>query len=178
MSRIGKKPIEIPKAVSIFIGDEIISVTGKYGILEKKILNSVNLKLLEDKLFISRTIETKKAREYHGLIRALIQNMVLGVSQKFSKSLIAEGVGYKFQLEKEVLIANVGYTHSISFNIPQDLEIKLESPTKIIISGMDKEKVGFMAANIRNIRPPEPYKGKGILYQGEIIRRKVGKTGK
>ena len=115
---------------------------------------------------------------YHGLTRALIQNMIIGVNAKFSKILVAEGVGYKFQLDKQRLILNMGYTHPIEFIIPSDLEIKAESPTKIIISGIDKEKVGFLAAKIREIRPPEPYKGKGIMYEGEKILRKAGKSGK
>jgi large subunit ribosomal protein L6 len=104
--------------------------------------------------------------------------MIIGVNTKFSKILVAEGVGYKFQLDKQRLILNMGYTHPIEFIIPSDLEIKAESPTKIIISGIDKEKVGFLAAKIREIRPPEPYKGKGIMYEGEKILRKAGKSGK
>ena len=111
-------------------------------------------------------------------MRALIQNMVKGVDQQFSKVLIAEGVGYKFQIEKTNLIVNVVYSHPIQFAIPSDLSIKVESITKISISGIDKERVGFFASQIRSTRPPEPYKGKGILYEGEKILRKAGKTGK
>ena len=178
MSRIGKKLIEIPKDVSINITEESILIKGKYGYLEQKLNNLLNITISENKLFISRKEDTTKSREYHGLIRALIQNMVTGVTHKFSKVLIAEGVGYKFQIENKKLIVNVGYTHPINFEIPSDLEIKLESPTKINITGINKEKVGFLASKIRDMRPPEPYKGKGILYDGEIIRRKAGKTGK
>ena len=104
--------------------------------------------------------------------------MIIGVNNKFSKILVAEGIGYKFQLDKQRLVLNMGFTHPIEFVIPSDLEIKLESPTKIRISGIDKEKVGFLAAKIREIRPPEPYKGKGIMYEGEKILRKAGKSGK
>lgn len=178
MSRIGKKLIQIPNDVSLTITEEKILVKGKHGILEQSLLNLLNFTLSENKLFITRKNDEKKTREYHGLIRALIQNMVTGVTQKFSKTLIAEGVGYKFQVEKKSLIVNVGYTHPIEFSIPEDLEIKLESATKISILGINKEKVGFLAAKIRDTRPPEPYKGKGLLYDGEIIRRKAGKTGK
>jgi len=178
MSRIGKKIIDIPKEVSITITNEKIIVKGQYGILEQSLLNILNFTLLDNKLSITRINDLKKTREYHGLIRALVQNMVLGVTQKFSKTLIAEGVGYKFQLDKKILIVNVGYTHPIQFQIPEDLEIKLESPIRISILGINKEKVGFLAAKIRDTRPPEPYKGKGLLYDGEIIRRKAGKTGK
>jgi large subunit ribosomal protein L6 len=178
MSRIGKKLIQIPNDVSLTITEEKILVKGKHGILEQSLLNLLNFTLSENKLFITRKNDEKKTREYHGLIRALIQNMVIGVTQKFSKTLIAEGVGYKFQIDKKSLIVNAGYTHPIQFPIPEDLEIKLESATKISIFGINKEKVGFLAAKIRDTRPPEPYKGKGLLYDGEIIRRKAGKTGK
>jgi large subunit ribosomal protein L6 len=178
MSRIGKKSIEIPTDVSITIENTQIIVKGKYGIQKHSILDILNFKIEDSKLTITRIDDNKKTREYHGLTRALVQNMVLGVSQKFSKTLIAEGVGYKFQVEKEKLTLNVGFTHPIQFLIPADLSIKLESPTKIEIAGIDREKVGFLAAKIRETRPPEPYKGKGIMYENEKIIRKAGKTGK
>jgi len=178
MSRIGKKPIEIPKDVTIQCIDTKVTVKGKHGSLEQNVSDNLNITQENSKLIISRKDNTKKVREYHGLIRALIQNMVIGVTEKFTKTLIAEGVGYKFQLDKTNLVLNMGYTHPIEFQIPKDLTIKLESPTKISISGIDKEKVGFLAAKVRDIRPPEPYKGKGILYEGEKIIRKAGKTGK
>ena len=138
----------------------------------------MELLIEEKKLVLKRLKETKEVKSYHGLIRALLQNMVKGVDQQFSKVLIAEGVGYKFQVEKTNLIVNVGYSHPIQFSIPTDLAIKVESNTKISILGIDKEKVGFFASQIRSTRPPEPYKGKGILYEGEKILRKAGKTGK
>jgi len=178
MSRIGKKIIDIPPDVTVTINERKISTKGKYGNLEKSFENFVQIERNENKINILKTIDTKQSRAYHGLTRALIQNMISGVSSKFSKILIAEGIGYKFQLDKQKLILNMGYTHPIEFNIPSDLEIKLESPTKIIVSGIDKEKVGFLAAKIREIRPPEPYKGKGIMYEGEKILRKEGKSGK
>jgi large subunit ribosomal protein L6 len=111
-------------------------------------------------------------------MRALVQNMVTGVSEQFTKTLIAEGVGYKFQIDKNNLVINAGYSHPVEFPIPSDLTLKTESPTKLLITGIDKEKVGFLASKIHDVRPPEPYKGKGLLYQGEKIRRKAGKTGK
>lgn len=178
MSRIGKKLIEIPQAVLIDITKEQIKVTGTNGVLEQKLVGSLNFTLSENKLLITRNNNLKETKAYHGLMRALVQNMILGVTRKFSKSLIAEGVGYKFQIKNNILIVNAGYTHVIEVNIPIDLEIKIESLTKITISGINKERVGFLTAQIRNIRLPEPYKGKGILFEGEIIRRKVGKTGK
>ena len=178
MSRIGKKSIEIPKEVSIQLENEKIVVKGKHGSLERQILNNLKLEIIEKKLVITRNDDSKQSRSYHGLIRALVQNMVSGVDQKFSKTLIAEGVGYKFQVDKTNLILSVGFSHPVEFAIPPDLTIKAESPTKLVISGIDKEKVGFLAAKIRDMRPPEPYKGKGILYEVEKILRKAGKTGK
>jgi large subunit ribosomal protein L6 len=178
MSRIGKKPIDLPESVSITLNEEKIIVKGNHGLMELNLVNFLKFEIENNKLYISRKEETAKAREFHGLLRAIIQNMVLGVTKKFVKTLIAEGVGYKFQVEKKKLIVNVGFTHSVEFEIPEDLEIKLESTVKISISGISKEKVGFFADKIRSTKPPEPYKGKGILYQGEIVRRKAGKTGK
>jgi large subunit ribosomal protein L6 len=178
MSRIGKKLIEIPEGVSIAVQDKKIIVKGKHGTLEREILDVLDILIEEKKLVLKRLKETKEVKSYHGLIRALLQNMVKGVDQQFSKVLIAEGVGYKFQVEKTNLIVNVGYSHPIQFSIPTDLAIKVESNTKISILGIDKEKVGFFASQIRSTRPPEPYKGKGILYEGEKILRKAGKTGK
>jgi large subunit ribosomal protein L6 len=178
MSRIGKKVIEIPKDVSVQLENEKIIVKGKHGSLEREILNNLKLEITDQKLVITRNDDSKQSRSYHGLIRALVQNMVSGVDQKFSKTLIAEGVGYKFQVDKTKLILSVGFSHPVEFEIPSDLSIKAESPTKLVISGIDKEKVGFLAAKIRDMRPPEPYKGKGLLYEGEKILRKAGKTGK
>lgn len=178
MSRIGKKIITIPKNVSIDIKQNIVLVKGKHGSLDLPFQQIVEISINENQISVQRINDEKQSRAYHGLIRALLQNMILGVSQQFSKTLIAEGVGYKFQLEKKVLILNMGYTHPIKFEIPEDISIKIETPTKIIITGINKEKVGFWAAKIRNVKPPEPYKGKGILYEGEKIIRKAGKTGK
>nr|YP_009545415.1 ribosomal protein L6 [Mallomonas splendens]AYO28569.1 ribosomal protein L6 [Mallomonas splendens] len=178
MSRIGKKPIVIPKDVSITLVNRELIVQGKFGTLKRIVSENINILLEPGKLIITRINEEKNSRESHGLNRALIQNMVDGVEKKFSKTLIAEGVGYRFQVEKNFLILNVGFTHPVQFQIPEDLSIKVESNTKIQLFGIDKEKVGFFAAKIRNMRPPEPYKGKGILYEGEKIIRKAGKTGK
>jgi len=178
MSRVGKRAIDIPETVSVSFQDKILTVKGKHGTLEQSIHDILNIEIINKKIIITRNEETDKAKEFHGLIRALVNNMVIGVTNKFSKSLIAEGVGYKFQIDKKTLILSVGFTHPIQFEIPSDLEIKLESPTKILITGINKEKVGFLAAKIRSVRPPEPYKGKGLLYDGEIVRRKAGKTGK
>lgn len=178
MSRVGKKAIDIPKDVSITINQDKITVKGKNGTLERTLVDLLNYEIIETKIVITRKNETKNCRSLHGLMRALIQNMVTGVDEKFTKTLVAEGVGYKFQVEKAKIILSVGFSHPVEFPIPPDLAIKAESPTKISISGIDKEKVGFLAAKIRDMRPPEPYKGKGILYDGEKVLRKAGKTGK
>lgn len=182
MSRVGKKVITIPKSVSVTVTEmgenQKISIQGTHGSLERLVSKNVRVVVENDFMFIQRKGETKEIRSYHGLIRALLQNMVTGVDQKFSKILVAEGVGYKFQVDKSNLIANVGFTNPVSFLIPKEIAVKSESNTKISITGIDKEQVGFLAAQIRAIRPPEPYKGKGILYEGEKIIRKAGKTGK
>ncbi len=178
MSRVGKKVIEIPKDVSVVITDKTINVKGKHGSLEREINDLITLNIKDNQLFVKRINDQKKTRSYHGLMRALIQNMVTGVDQLFTKTLIAEGVGYKFQADKAKLVINVGFTHPVEFQIPTDITVKQEGPTKIHISGIDREKVGSLASKIRDMRPPEPYKGKGILYDGEKIIRKAGKTGK
>ena len=178
MSRIGKKEIIIPKDVVAYLENEKIVVKGKYGTLEQVLFKEIQVLIKEEQIVISKKEDTKKARALHGLVRALIQNMILGVINKCSKTLIAEGVGYKFQQDKKTLILTMGYSHPVEFLIPDDLTIKLESPTKILIEGIEKQKVGLFASQIRDIRPPEPYKGKGIRYEGEIILRKAGKTGK
>ena len=178
MSRIGKKPIEIPKGVTVDLTEHKIEVNGKHGKLEQTFSNLIAIEIHENNLILKPLQETKQARSYHGLMRALIQNMVKGVDATFQKTLVAEGVGYKFQVEKEKLVLSVGFSHPVFFIIPSDLQVKLESNTKISIQGISKEKVGFFASQIRAIRPPEPYKGKGIQYLGEKILRKAGKTGK
>lgn len=179
MSRIGKKPIEIPEGVSVFMEEKKLLVKGKNGTLEQLIQKDVvDIEMDKQWLTVKLLQDTKRARSYHGLIRALIQNMIRGVENNFSKVLIAEGVGYKFQLDKEKLIVNVGFSHPVLFSIPSDIKVKVESNTKLSLTGMSKEKVGFFASTIRSIRPPEPYKAKGIQYEGEKILRKAGKTGK
>lgn len=178
MSRVGKKAIIIPKEVSVIINKNEITIKGKFGTLQRFLSDNVSVTLEPEKIIVHRIDDEKTSRASHGLHRALIQNMINGVTQKFSKTLIAEGVGYRFQVDKNLLNLNVGFTHPVQFEIPEDLTIKLESPTKIQLTGIDREKVGFFAAKIRDMKPPEPYKGKGILYEGEKILRKAGKTGK
>jgi large subunit ribosomal protein L6 len=178
MSRIGKKEITIPTNVCVTLESNKLTTKSIFGSLEIIILDSIEITLSENKIEIRRKDDSKKVRALHGLIRANIQNMIVGVSEKFSKVLIVEGVGYKFQQDKDKLILNMGYSHTVELIIPKDLSVKAETLTKLTISGIDKQKVGLFASEIRKIRPPEPYKGKGIRYDNEIISRKVGKTGK
>ena len=178
MSRIGKKIITIPSDVSVSLEAGKIIARGKHGILERSFTDLISIELEEKVLQVKNMFETKQSRAYHGLMRALIQNMITGVSETFTKVLIAEGIGYKFQVDQKKLVLNMGYSHPIEFPIPDDLKIQTESPTRLKISGIDKERVGFFASKVREVRPPEPYKGKGILYEGETIVRKAGKSGK
>jgi len=180
MSKIGKKPIKLSDSIKIDIdhNKNEVKVQGKSGVLIKSFLKLVVFKIENNELIVSLTDSTKFAKSYYGLVRNLLQNMVDGVSKQFSKSLIAEGVGYKFQVDNNFIILNIGFTHPIKIVIPNDLTIRLVSPTKITVSGIDKEKVGLYTSTLREFRPPEPYKGKGLMYENEIIRRKVGKTGR
>lgn len=178
MSRVGKKEIVIPKEVSVFFENKSLVIKGIHGMLQLDSFNDLQILINDNKILVLRNEDTKKSRALHGLTRALIQNMILGVHQKFSQVLVVEGVGYKFQLDKDSLILNMGYSHPVELNIPSNLSVKLESSTRISICGIDKQKVGLFASEIRKIRPPEPYKGKGIRYENEVILRKAGKTGK
>ena len=179
MSRVGKKIINIPKDVEIKITDTSVNVKGKFGTLNQEINEKmVKVEQIDNTIRLTCLMTSKKANAYHGLMRALIQNMITGVSSQFTKTLKAVGVGYKFQVTANKLIINAGFSHPIEFEIPKDLTLKTESPTELSITGIDKERVGFLASKIHDVRPPEPYKGKGLLYLGEKIIRKAGKTGK
>jgi large subunit ribosomal protein L6 len=179
MSRVGKRLINIPKDVEVKITNELIEIKGKFGTLNQKINPTmVTVEQIDNNLKINLLIKSKAANAYYGLMGALIQNMVTGVSQQFTKTLEAKGVGYKFQLDKEKLTISAGFSHPVEMPIPSDLTLKTESPTRLSITGIDKERVGFLASKIHDVRPPEPYKGKGILYDGEQIVRKAGKTGR
>lgn len=178
MSRIGKKEIIIPKNVTITVESGKFVAKGVFGSLEEIIPTEFYLEILGDKIRIQKTTDSKRVRALHGLTRANIQNIILGVSQRFSKILVVEGIGYKFQLDKNKLILNMGYSHLIERIVPEYLNVSLESSNKLIICGINKQKVGLFASEIRKIRPPEPYKGKGIRYEKEVILRKTGKTGK
>lgn len=176
MSRIGKKPVEIPKGVTINLDGNNIKVKGPKGELSRTIHPSMKTEIAEGELIVTRPNDLKESRALHGLTRALIQNMVVGVTESYKKSLEIVGVGYKAELKGKNLLLNIGYSHPIYFVPPEEIKLEVPAPTQIIISGNDKELVGLVAAKIRSFRKPEPYKGKGIKYSDERIIRKAGKT--
>lgn len=178
MSRIGKLPIPVPDQVEITIDDRVIKVKGPKGELEQTIPDFVTLTQEDGQILVNRIGDSRKARERHGLARTLIANMVHGVSQGFEQRLQLQGVGYRAQVQGSNLVLNVGYSHPVEITPPEGLQIAVERNTEIIINGINKELVGNLTAKIRAIRPPEPYKGKGIRYLGEQVRQKAGKAGK
>ena len=178
MSRIGKRPIPIPKKVEIKIDGQHIAVKGPKGELERVLPTKILLEQSEEIILVKREDDSRLARQRHGLCRTLVSNMVEGVSSGFQKRLQIQGVGYRAQAQGSKLTLNVGYSKPVEMQMPKGIEVKVESNTQVTVSGIDKEIVGNVAAKIRAVRPPEPYKGKGIRYFGEIVRRKAGKTGK
>jgi len=180
MSRIGKQFITIPEKVKVKLNGQKISVDGPKGSLSRILPSLVCCTLDEERktLSIEKTQSTKLSQALFGLSRTLVDNMVKGVSVGFEKKLQITGVGYRAQIQGKDLVLNMGYSHPVTMVPPEGLSVKVESPTSVVVSGMEKEMVGEFAAKIRSVRPPEPYKGKGIAYEGEIIRRKAGKTGK
>ena len=178
MSRIGKLPVSVPKNVNVELTGQEIKVKGPHGELLHTIPSEIEVSVNEDQIVVNKKIETRIARQKYGLTRALINNMVIGVSEKFERRLQMIGVGYRSAVSGNSLTLNVGFSHPVVFEAPKDIEIKVEANTNIIISGPDKEKVGLLASQIRAVRPPEPYKGKGIRYLDEYVLRKAGKSGK
>ncbi|HWQ76397.1 MAG TPA: 50S ribosomal protein L6 [Syntrophomonas sp.] len=177
MSRIGRKPITRPDNVKINIADNIITVEGPKGVLTQQIPQDITIELMDDKLQVNRPSDDANHRALHGLTRALVANMVHGVSEGFEKKLELVGVGYRAQLQGSKLVINIGFSHPVEVEPPQGIVFEVPAPTKITVKGIDKQLVGNTAAHIRAIRKPEPYKGKGIKYEGEFIRRKAGKAG-
>jgi len=170
--------VAIPAGVKVNIADGSLTVEGPKGKLSRSYNALVQVKLEDAKLLVTRVNETKEARSFHGLYRNLIHNMVVGVSQGFSKTLIINGVGYRAEVQGKLLVMALGYSNDFIALIPEGIEVKVDPQgNRVIISGIDKEKVGEFAAQIRKLRLPEPYKGKGIRYETEVIKRKVGKTG-
>ena len=179
MSRIGKMPIELPKGVKFDQKGSTISITGPKGSLTQTFHPEMTIEMNDAVVTVKRPTDSRDHRALHGLTRALLNNMVVGVSQGFSKVLLIEGVGYRAELSGKALVLNVGYSHPVKFDPPKDVQFAVEDRgKKIIVNGIDKQVVGELSANIRKMRPPEPYKGKGVRYEGEYVRRKAGKAGK
>ena len=178
MSRIGKLPITIPDIVDVNYTDSKITVKGKFGSLENQIPESIIVSKENGKLSVQVKEKKKDSRAMHGLYRTLINNMILGVSQQFDLTLILKGVGYRAAVQGKEIVLNLGYSHPVKINIPIEIKVEVVQNTTINLKSCDKEALGLFAANIRAWRLPEPYKGKGILYKGEKILRKAGKSGK
>ena len=177
MSRIGQMPIAIPSGVKVEYKNNHITVHGPKGTLEQILDPVIQVQLGDDGLAVKRSEESRRARALHGLYRSLINNMVTGVSEGFTKALLVSGVGYRAELKGNSLMLNLGFSNPIEYPIPDSITIQVEANTRITVSGIDKEQLGQVCAEIRSFRPPEPYKGKGIRYSDERVRRKVGKTG-
>ncbi|RLQ91747.1 50S ribosomal protein L6 [Falsibacillus albus] len=178
MSRVGKKPIEIPSGVTVTLDGSTVTVKGPKGELSQTFNPDIAINIEENVVNITRPSDAKEHRALHGTTRALIANMVEGVSAGFERKLELIGVGYRAQKQGNKLVLNVGYSHPVEIEPEAGIEIEVPKNTNITIKGSNKERVGALAANIRAIRPPEPYKGKGIRFEGEYVRRKEGKTGK
>jgi large subunit ribosomal protein L6 len=179
MSRIGRMPIAIPAGVTFNVTpDNVVTVKGPKGTLEKAMHTNITIKVEDGQIHVTRPNDDKQNRELHGLVRTLVNNMVIGVSTGYQKTLELVGVGYKAQLQGKKLVLSLGYSHPVEVEAMDGIEFEVVTPTKLIVRGIDKQLVGNVSADIRKWRKPEPYKGKGVKYEGEIIRRKVGKTGK
>jgi len=177
VSRIGKKPIEKPEGVTVTVQENTVSVQGPKGGLTLGIPAGIEVQVEDNQVLVTRASDEKEHRALHGLTRALLANMVEGVTKGFEKRLDLVGVGYRAQVQGRKLVLSVGYSHPVEVDPPQGIEIEVPAPTKIVVKGIDKQQVGEMAARIRAIRRPEPYKGKGIKYENEVVRRKAGKAG-
>ena len=180
MSRIGKLPIKVPTAVDINVANDnsMVTVKGKFGTLEKALPDVIQLENTDGTLIVSLKNETRTNKALHGLYRTLINNMVIGVSEQFLITLQLQGVGYRASVQGKSLVLNLGYSHPVEIDIPEGITVEVVQNTIVNINSCDKEQLGLFAAKVRSWRPPEPYKGKGILYKGEKILRKAGKSGK
>ncbi len=177
MSRIGKQPIPVPAGVKIDLQGQQLTVTGTKGTLQREIVQDIDVQIQDNVIQVNNRIENTKVNAFRGLTRSLINNMIIGVVDGFKKVLIVEGVGYKANVSGDTLTLNVGYSNPVIFQLPKEVTASVEGNTKIVVECIDKELLGLVASRIRQIRKPEPYKGKGIRYEGEHIVRKVGKSG-
>jgi large subunit ribosomal protein L6 len=178
MSRVGRLPIVIPSGVDVDVSDHHVVVRGPKGTLERDIAPLLSVVREDGQLRVERPSEDKRARELHGLTRTLINNMIVGVTEGYRRGLEIQGVGYRAQLVGTRLQLNLGYSHPIEIDPPEGIAFEVENPTRLAVTGIDKELVGRVAAKVRACRKPEPYKGKGVRYAGEVVRRKAGKAGK
>jgi large subunit ribosomal protein L6 len=178
LSRIGKLPITVPDKVKVTVSEGAVKVEGPKGQLERTLPREITIRQADGQLVFERPSDDYKHRALHGLVRSLVANMVRGVNEGFTKNLELVGVGYRVAKQGEELVLSLGYSHPIRFKPPQGISIDVQDPTKFSVSGISIEDVGQVAANLRGMRPPEPYKGKGVMYRGEKIRRKAGKAGK
>ncbi|NBF40085.1 MAG: 50S ribosomal protein L6 [Spirochaetes bacterium] len=177
MSRVGKLPVPIPENVKVSIADRNVTVEGPRGTMSQEFSNLVEVKSEDGVILVTRVNDSKRARAFHGLYRNLIRNMVTGVTTGFSRTLLINGVGYRAELRENTLVLNLGFSTPIEYPVPEGLTITTEGPNKFTVSGNSKQEVGKAASELRSLRPPEPYKGKGIKYEEERIVRKVGKAG-
>jgi large subunit ribosomal protein L6 len=178
MSRIGKLAINIPKTVNLINNNSVLTVKGEFGTLERIIPETIQIEKIDNILTVSLKNETRSSKAFHGLYRTLINNMIIGVSEQFVITLMLQGVGHRANIQDQALVLNLGFSHLVKIIIPDNIMVEVVQNTVINIKGCDKEKLGLFAAKIRSWRPPEPYKGKGILYKDEQILRKAGKSGK
>ena len=177
MSRIGKIPVKVPKGVKVTFSDEVMTVEGPKGKLTQKFHPIISLEEKGDEIVLSRANDEKQTKAFHGLYRKLLSNMVSGVTNGFSRTLVISGVGYRAEIQGKLLVLSLGYSSDIYVGVPEGLSVTADAAGKITVSGIDKKRVGEFASQIRKLRLPEPYKGKGIRYEEEKIRRKVGKSG-
>jgi large subunit ribosomal protein L6 len=179
MSRIGKAPITVPSGVDVTISGDSLTVKGPKGQLERSLPGAITVRQDGDVLLVERPNDERQSRALHGLVRSLVNNMVVGVTQGFTKELEIVGVGYRANAQSpSAMVLALGFSHPVNITAPEGITFEVPAPTRIVVSGIDKEKVGQVAADIRAWRKPEPYKGKGVRYAGEVVRRKAGKTGK
>lgn len=177
MSRIGKMPVEIPQGVKINKTGSKIIVEGPKGKLEQDVLPEIGFDIKDDSITVTRKNDSKRVKSLHGLYRSLLNNMVTGVSTGFTRELQINGVGYRAEVKGKTLVLNLGYSNPIEYPIQDGIDVKVEANTRLIVSGINKQQLGHVCSVIRGFRPPEPYKGKGVKYKEEIIRRKIGKSG-
>ena len=178
MSRIGNRPITIPAGVDLAIQKDFVGVKGPKGEQQVPLFDGIRVSVKENQAIVERSSDLKSIKAKHGLVQALLTNSIIGSHEGFSKTLLLQGVGYRANKKGSQVVLSLGFSHDIPFDEPEDVKIEVQEQTRLIVSGIDKQRVGQIAAQIRSFRPPEPYKGKGIRYEGEIVRKKAGKAGK